>query len=511
MSVRRIARGITPSPQQKLIYKECRTGKAGNHFIVRARAGTGKTTTILTGTEYASEPNIVVCAFNKRIATELAKRVSNRAVKAKTLHAIGFGIVKKYIPNAFINDDQPFARQRGLTEAALKAVGEDVRCPFTVKKLITRLHTAGREAAPHASKFGDLTDLADMLEIEPDPWTMKQGYDMEFIETRALAAMELATQPVIEIDYADMIFLPVRQHWHHPTAGLVLVDEAQDMTLAQLELAQGICAGRMGIVGDDRQAIYAFRGADSGSLDRLKKELDGKEYGLTVTYRCGLAIVELAKVLVPDFEAGPHNPDGKVEDMMGPQLIEAAQPGDFILSRVNAPLAEVAMGLIRANKRCRIQGKDIGAGLLNLIAKLTPDGSEDVGRLVTAVNEWCTAECLRLVEAGREHRVGPVQDKASILVTFAMDVTTVSEMRTRINTLFTDVEGSGDEHWITLSSVHKAKGLEAPRVFVLYDTLRGDSMEEQNIEYVAITRAKETLVRVHGIGWAGKKKQKRTR
>ena len=68
---------------------------------------------------------------------------------------------------------------------------------------------------------------------------------------------------------------------------MVVVDEAQDMTSAQLEIAVGACkrGGRVVIVGDDRQAIYGFRGADSGGLDRLKKLLKAKELGLTTTYR----------------------------------------------------------------------------------------------------------------------------------------------------------------------------------------------------------------------------------
>ncbi len=47
---------------------------------------------------------------------------------------------------------------------------------------------------------------------------------------------------------------------------------------------------------------------------------------------------------------------------------------------------------------------------------------------------------------------------------------------------------------LVLFSVHRAKGLEWRRVFVLADTLRDDKEEELNIKYVAITRAIDELV-----------------
>lgn len=499
MKVKRLPTGPKQTVQQKSYYRKMRSGGRTDNILVRARAGCGKTTTLLTGTEYAPENSIVVCAFNRRIAQELNNRVPRGGVvKAKTLHAIGFGIMRKFWPYSKVNDDQPHIRERSLTEAVLKEIGDLQRCPFPIKRLIGKLHTAGREIVPHAVKPGDLAEIAEDLELIPDPQFEAQGYDLSFVEDRALRAMVLAENETPDIDYADMIYLPCRMHWHNPTVGLVKVDEAQDMTPSQLEIAMGICAGRMAIIGDDRQAIYAFRGAGVGTLDKLKAELKAEEFGLTQTFRCGLAIVELAQRLVPDFEAGPNNPDGEVLDMMAQQLVGAAAYGDFILSRTNAPIAEICMQLLRAGKRCRIAGRDIGGGLIALIQKLV-GADEDVSRLLKAIAEWRLVEVQRLIDADKEHRIGPVNDKAEVLNALCMDAATVSEIRTRIVNLFTD-EGLGDAGIITLSSVHRAKGLEANRVFVLWDTIRGDSIEEQNIEYVAITRAKQTLVRVHGIG-----------
>lgn len=49
------------------------------------------------------------------------------------------------------------------------------------------------------------------------------------------------------------------------------------------------------------------------------------------------------------------------------------------------------------------------------------------------------------------------------------------------------------------SSVHKAKGLEWNKVVLVADTFKkGTEGEEANIYYVAVTRAKQTLVQVGG-------------
>ena len=478
------------------------------HLIVRARAGTGKTTTIIEGINHAPEKNILLCAFNKRIAEELTARLSNPNAQAKTLHAVGFAAVRRYWSDVKVGSGS--LRADRLSEQVCGP-----RCPDTVKRLVSRLHTKGREIAPHANAIGDLTDIALNFECEPDdswarcPRCFNErdrcecpsgfgGFDLLYVETKALEAMELAAEikPVeTGIDFSDMIFLPVRNGWLAKTYDLVVVDEAQDMTVAQLEIARGVCRGRICVVGDDRQAVYGFRGADSESLDRLKTELNATELGLTTTYRCGRAIVALARELVPDFEAGPNNPEGIVRELTGDKLLGEVAQGDFILSRLNAPLVSLAMTLLKSGRRTRIAGRDIGAGLKALIRKVS-HGSRSIPELLSKVAAWETREVTRMQKANRLDRIDGIHDQAEMIVELATSARNVADVEARIDALFTD-DGLGQAGVITCSSVHRAKGLEADRVFVLADTLRTHNQEERNIQYVAITRAKSELVMVH--------------
>lgn len=542
------------SAQQQAVFAWFAHGRApgqgahpSNHLIVRARAGTGKSTTIREGVKQAPEQDILVAAFSKDIQLAMDKamkfmpdgtvdlRPFNGAIK--TLHAVGYACVRRF------RDGIKVAFNSERADAlALAACGPTA--PDAILRLVSKLHTKGREVAPHATKPGDLTALAITFECEPDEQWAAAGFDLDYVELKALAAMELAAQVKAgaTIDGSDMIFLPVRNGWLTKQFDLVVVDEAQDMTTAQLEIAQGVLktGGRICIVGDDRQAIFGFRGADSGSLDRLKAELGAGELGLTTTYRCPQAVVRLANSYVADFEAGPENPEGVVRELgfamctecwgtgklhptreyelaaclrceggimaTGETLVTAAGPGDFILSRVNAPLVSIAMRLLRAGKRTRVAGKDVGRGLTTLVRKLKARSIPD---LLAKIEAWAARENARHEaqlnkaangrRAAIQSKIEAVLDQADMLTSLAEGAKGINEVEGRIDALFTD-DGLGQAGVITCSSVHRAKGLEADRVFILRDTLRDTTVEEQNIAYVAVTRTKRELIWVAGEG-----------
>lgn len=469
------------------------------HLVCRARAGCGKTTTIVEAVKRYLQAHpgmqVTVCAFNKRIAEELTTRFVGYAVTVKTLHAIGCGIVLRNWSGVRIEDRNHSGERRDTLTA--RVCGG--RVPTAVQKVVGKLHTLGREILPHATRADELVDLAEEFDCVPDDEWMEEGWTLDRVCEYAVQAMALAAneRPSTGIDFADMIFLPVRNGWLRKRVDLVVVDEAQDMTATQLEIAQGICRGRVIVVGDDRQAIYGFRGADSGSLDRLKGTLRAAERGLTVTYRCGKQIVEAAARLVPDFTAGPDNPEGEILGLRENKLADYVALGDFVLSRTKAPLVAVAMKFLRAGKRTRIAGRDLGTTLIALVNKVGKK-ARSVPDFLDRLGAWEDREITRSKAKAKsaealEAKIEEIQDRAETIRCIADDARNVAEITDRIEALFTDNE-LGQAGMITCSTVHRAKGLEADRVFLLADTFRDTTTEEINICYVAITRAKNTLV-----------------
>jgi superfamily I DNA/RNA helicase len=480
----------TWSEQQKAIFDWFQNGQ-GN-LVVRARAGTGKTTTIIEALGHAPERKPLLCAFNKRIADELVSKLPRG--EAKTLHSIGFSFIRRQWQVRVDND-------RGWN-IAKKVMGE-----YTPKPIVSKVSKlAGKLKNMFLSpSVGDAMDIAMEFDLTPESEQEEAGWTIERIAEGALECLKEACEPDGTIDFDDMVWLPVKMRWLRGTWDLVVVDEAQDMSAIQLLMAQGIVTrgGRIVVVGDNRQAIYGFRGADSNSLDRLKTELAAAELGLTTTYRCPKSVVALAAKLVPDYEAAENAPVGCVGSLPYESVVTVANAGDFILSRTNAPLVRTALKLLRAGRRTKIEGKDLGKGLLSLIRKLR---SPTLDALMTSLNEWQEREVKRVRAAASTPEKGDrlvevIVDKVETIKYLCEGLSSVDELEARIESLFADMEGHANG-FIICSTVHKAKGLESERVFLLEDTFftrkarkddRPLAEEEYNIEYVAITRAKSVL------------------
>ncbi len=494
------------SEQQLAIFDWFVTGQG--HLIVNACAGTGKTTTLIEGVNRAPEAHVLVCAFSKNIQLEMASRLTRSGAEALTLHALG---------NRFIQREwrrMPFERKKhdraqSLVALAIKDTPATktepaVVVPWGVRKIVAALQTKGRELVPTDYSAKRLALLATEYGLDPDAQWIAQGWTLDKVSEMAYLTIKYAAEnePTYDVgyDHADQIFLPLAWNLLRPEYELVVVDEMQDMSKAQLAIAQAVCSGRIAGFGDRRQAIYAFRGADTRSMDRIKQQLDADELPLTITYRCAQSIVQRAQRIVPIIEAAPSNPVGSVEDDVTYRtMIADARPGDFILSRLNAPLVRITMSLLMQRRKARMRGRDIGWKLEALVERLLKQNPRmTLVRFVEVLETWESKQRTLLLTRGDEDAAAQVTDQANMLMAFAQDSDDVPSMVQDIKRLFEDTV---DADTIICSSIHKAKGLEAKTVYVLQETLylRGPSEDEENCDYVATTRAKQTLRLVVGV------------
>lgn len=120
-------------------------------------------------------------------------------------------------------------------------------------------------------------------------------------------------------------------------------------------------------------------------------------------------------------------------------LPEAVRVGDFVLSRKNAPLVGTCLKILRTGTRARVEGKDVGKGLIALVSKLAKGKAADsMPNLLDRLKVWEGKEYARWTSAGKEAKALEATDKAETLRVLAEGLTGVPELKARIASLFTD-------------------------------------------------------------------------
>jgi DNA helicase II / ATP-dependent DNA helicase PcrA len=480
------------SPQQQAVFAFVEDETA-RHGVVEALAGTGKTSTIVQALTYTySDDKTLMVAFNKSIATELQTRVP-RGVEVCTLHSFGLRAITRAMGKRNVDNyatHNRLANMMGRAQSAKEARN-------VVAKLV------GLAKGCLVFMPSELDELADTYGIDfPRGWDRGK---LVAIASRVLREeCEADTGP---ITFDDMIWLPVVRDLAIPTYAWVFVDETQDLNAAQLEIVVRAAGdkGRIVAVGDRHQAIYGFRGADREAIPRMIRRLNAQVMPLTCTYRCPVGVVREARELVPTLDHAPAAAEGVVREATEETLFDQARPGDFVISRLNAPLISLCFRWLAAGRRASIKGRDIGAGL---IAWVRGTNATTIEQLYACLRSWHAAEVRRLEAAERPTEA--VDDKAACLealITGCTDEQAVSpnamQCATGIDRVILKIEalfgeGDGTRGEILLTSTHRAKGLEADRVWVLRDTyLRRDNEEEKNLLYVAITRSRNELIYVY--------------
>jgi DNA helicase II / ATP-dependent DNA helicase PcrA len=326
--VRQLLVGLNRQQRQAVTHGE-------GPLLVVAGPGTGKTEVItrraawLIATKRALPREILALTFSHKAAAEMQARVDvlvpygQADTAIHTFHAFGDRLLREHALELGLPGDvrlisRPEAmlllRQElfSLGLERYRPLGDPGRFLGALVDLIGRAKEEGVGPDAFAAHVDDLSTRAAAA-----------GGDGEALADLAQSQSELARayaryQALLSerglIDHADQVLLGLRllrERAHirralHERYRYVLVDEFQDTNRSQLELLLALAGRRnVTVVGDDDQAIYAFRGAAVDNLRRLAAAYpDLRRVVLTRNYRSLRPIIDASQRLIRHNEPG---------------------------------------------------------------------------------------------------------------------------------------------------------------------------------------------------------------
>lgn len=499
-----------PSPQQQA-YFDFLKAKEGS-LVLQASAGAGKSTTLIEGLKYM-RGSVFMGAFNKKIAVELQEKaekagVMRRGIFISTLHSAGFGawrrvhsgvrtdsgkvltLLDQWVKKNAMSADLVGYVQGMVSLAKQTMCGVDWDVGDTARWV---------ELSEHFGLDQDIVGTVDNA-----VWLCKKAF---------ITSSELC--PLV-IDFDDMIWAPLAFNTRFYQNDWVLVDEAQDTNASRREMLFRMLkpGGRLVAVGDARQAIYGFTGSDSDAMNLIRDKFQCSTLPLSVTYRCPKAVVAHAHKYVPEDHITAHDfaPQGLVRPVfqITPRLgssrnpwyvDDEPRPTDAVICRYTKPLVKTAYGMLRANMACKVEGRDIGKGLVALVRKYRAD---TLDALEEKLDAWLTKQVTKARAKGSDAAEQSALDRRETIQIFIDRCQDKGKdhpscVIAEITDLFADdVAGV-----ITLCTGHKSKGREWLKVYWLessdyerpgtQDWMRD---QERNLSYVIATRAMAELVLV---------------
>lgn len=494
---------LVPSKYQMAIIDFVKHGN-GN-LLVDASAGCGKTSSlIMVIKEIPSDASILYCAFNRDIVNEIRKKTKDfDNVEVTTVHSLGLRMLKN-------NLGKEYALQ----------TNENKYKTFIMSNIssLSSLDVNRFNRKEYLKYISNINELVNLFRLflckgKKEALNIVRQYNIELYGDEIDVAHNVllwGKRNLEEVDFTDMIWLPhaLSVKPYGAQYDYVLGDECQDFSNAQRELILRCkkINTRFIFVGDENQAIYGFAGSNQESFEKLRQLQNTTTLPLPISYRCAENIVRFAQNFVPKIEWNPDDDrKGLIENNTS---LDDVKDGDMVVCRNNAPLMCAYNKFIKDGKPCYVRGKDIGNNLIGLVVStkqkdlaLNLDTDGVFTRLYEGLfdlrDKIIKRDCIDEKSAINTPLFANRLDQIRALEVLAEGVANADELIVKINNVFSDKKKEG----ISLSTVHKAKGLEADRVFILCNSLmpsksaemEWEKRQERNLMYVAYTRAKNYL------------------
>lgn len=438
-----------------------------NSLKVKAGAGTGKTTVLVGYAERRKSKRILLLSFNKAVQEEASLRFPKN-VECRTINSVAY-------------------RTEG------KKFGHKMEINLRVMN-VAKLYGVSVGVA-----YGGITTLKKWLQSADQNIETRHAMEAEVPNDKQNLAILTANKLWEQMINADDVRVPMIHDGYlklfqingHELVGFdkVMLDEAQDTNPVTSAIVRSFGGGKI-LVGDGNQSIYVFRGAKNAMND-----FNVKEYLLRTSFRFGQEIGDCANTVIK-YAIGDTMRivgGGKPSSVLSPGEAFKKTGISAVIARTNAFLIERAMQNISDGRSFYVVG---GTSSLKL------DLLMDAYRLYSGKTEEIFTPFLKQFDgwAHFEHTAEESQDPDLLSIS-----RTVDKYRGDLPFVIAKVKqncmSSGENVDEILTTGHKSKGLEFDHVTLGNDFAElcssgqeGVDVQEANLIYVAITRAKKSLV-----------------
>ncbi|XP_019947758.2 F-box DNA helicase 1 isoform X1 [Paralichthys olivaceus] len=486
----------------------------GDHVVkIIAFAGTGKTTTLVKYAEQRPHIRFLYVAFNKSVACEAERRFPKN-VDCKTIHSLAFNDVGQMYRN---HQKLTF----NLKPFTISSVLPKGRGGFTKAKVVTTTLNTFMASADPTITTSHVPDTHKKTVISIDE-KLLVVHDAQKIWNKMKDLNEKRDQAyyMTHDGYLKLWQLQFPKPRLSDQYDVLLIDEAQDCTPAIMDVLLSQQCGKI-LVGDPHQQIYTFRGAvnalhvvDHTHIYYLTQSF---RFGAEIAY-VGATILKVCKRVQKILVGG--NQKGGVCDQTAVEVLETVRTGrspypgkTAILSRCNYGVFITAVSLTDVNPHCRIHFignvENIGLNRILDIWRLMEEPDQEP-KFFTDGLIRCFAKKNRSSFYALKKYIEQTED-----LELGAKVNIVEKYRSRIPQLVKRLDTCFEKDFhkadFIVGTVHKAKGLEFDTVMISDDFAKVPASahnlrynhnfkfsnipdDEWNLLYVAVTRAKTTLI-----------------
>ena len=276
MDVENLLKGLNSDQRAAVLHDHEKNGQ----LLILAGAGSGKTSVLTKRIQYrimsGVEPEkILALTFTAKAAAEMRERVQklfpDAGVRLCTFHSLALFILKSKVP---VKQDTGWRSptKSGMTAEAYSS------CPayelVGFKKMPLPTESADKSFMQELAKVGGRKFRFSREELFSDAHPAKLLKKLEPLRNRVLESGQVV--------FEDLIYQTIHLLENHESARTffqnqwteILVDEYQDINPSQYRLVKALLGERKSlfVVGDDDQAIYGFRGADIGNINRFRDD-----------------------------------------------------------------------------------------------------------------------------------------------------------------------------------------------------------------------------------------------